>query len=171
MYKNGLLNYDFFDETDSDIIENDDDDVYINERRMKKSKESSVLVVEERDKDFDNGIVEKTINDDNIDNSTKVYIGKTEEVSDSDVKTDVRKVKAKTQKKEKNEKSSQKDNSANTVIKKSIVSLTSSDSSSDEIIDEESAIEKERNTHNVKSDKKICNIIPLKCTIPRTIFS
>ena len=154
MYKNGLLNYDFFDETDSDIIENDDDDVYINERRMKKSKESSVLVVEERDKDFDNGIVEKTINDDNIDNSTKVYIGKTEEVSDSDVKTDVRKVKAKTQKKEKNEKSSQKDNSANTVIKKSIVSLTSSDSSSDEIIDEESAIEKERNTHNVKSDKK-----------------
>ena len=72
MYKNGLLNYDFFDETDSDIIENDDDDVYINERRMKKSKESSVLVVEERDKDFDNGIVEKTINDDNIDNSTKV---------------------------------------------------------------------------------------------------
>ena len=171
MYKNGLLNYDFFDETDSDIIENDDDDVYINERRMKKSKESSVLVVEERDKDFDNGIVEKTINDDNIDNSTKVYIGKTEEVSDSDVKTDVRKVKAKTQKKEKNEKSSQKDNSANTVIKKSIVSLTSSDSSSDEIIDEESAIEKERNTHNVKSDKKICNIIPLKCTTPRTIFS
>ena len=137
MYKNGLLNYDFFDETDSDIIENDDDDVYINERRMKKSKESSVLVVEERGKDFDNGIVEKTINDDNIDNSTKVYIGKTEEVSDSDVKTDVRKVKAKTQKKEKNEKSSQKDNSANTVIKKSIVSLTSSDSSSDEIIDEE----------------------------------
>ena len=154
MYKNGLLNYDFFDETDSDIIENDNDDVYINERRMKKSKESSVLVVEKRGKDFDNGIVEKTINDDNIDNSTKVYIGKTEEVSDSDVKTDVRKVKAKTQKKEKNEKSSQKDNSANTVIKKSIVSLTSSDSSSDEIIDEESAIEKERNTHNVKSDKK-----------------
>ena len=162
MYKNGLLNYDFFDETDSDIIENDDDEVYLDERSRRKN---SVLVAAERVDNFDNGIVDKAINDDNVDNSTKVNVGKIEEFSDSDVKTDVRKVKAK---KEKNE---QKDNSeeTNTVIKKSIASLTSSDSS-DEIIDEESTIER-KIKHNNKSDKKICNIIPLKSTTPRTIFS
>ena len=162
MYKNGLLNYDFFDETDSDIIENDEDEVYLDERSRRKN---SVLVAAERVDNFDNGIVDKAINDDNVDNSTKVNVGKIEEVSDSDVKTDVRKVKAK---KEKNE---QKDNSeeTNTVIKKSIASLTSSDSS-DEIIDEESVIER-KIEHNNKSDKKICNIIPLKSTTPRTIFS
>ena len=162
MYKNGLLNYEFFDETDSDIIENDDDEVYLDERSKRKN---SVLVAAERVDNFDNGIVDKAINDDNVDNSTKVNVGKIEEVSDSDVKTDVRKVKAK---KEKNE---QKDNSeeTNTVIKKSIASLTSSDSS-DEIIDEESVIER-KIKHNNKSDKKICNIIPLKSTTPRTIFS